>query len=164
MADMDPVAWDDVEAATGPPSATEVEEYVEKHEAEMRREVAEHGLRNYETVKAIYDEWKDDLGEERSLPDQGAAYVIAYLLERKRLADLRGRGQGTLIKRHPGRDELHERFWDEEQTLWWMAVELGVHFSLVTFWLWEADIPLAERNLSDETMRQVEAHREDEER
>jgi hypothetical protein len=161
MADMDPVAWDDVEAATGPPSATGVMEYVEAFGGEIADD--EFGSA-YEAVKTVYDEWKTDQGEARSLPDQGAAFVVAYRLEHEGLLDLSDSPQGSLVERHPGRDELHERFWDEEQTLWWMAVELGVHFSLVTFWLWEADIPLAERNLSDETMRQVEAHREDEER
>jgi hypothetical protein len=151
MADMDPVAWDDIEAATGPPSAAEVEEYVEA----MRDDVAEGNA--YEAVKTVYDEWKTDLGEARSLPDQGAAFVVAYLLEREGVIDLSDSPQGSLVERRPSEDRLRERFWDEEQTLWWMAVELGVHYSLVTFWLWEEDVPLAERNLSDETMRQVEA-------
>ena len=157
MADMDPVPWDDIEAATGPPSATEVEEYVEA----MGDDVAERNA--YEAVKTVYDEWKTDLGEERGLPDQGASFVVAYLLEREGLVDLSDAQQGSLVERHPGEGELRAMFWDDEQTLWWMAVELGVHYSLVTFWLWEADVPLAERNLSDETMRQVQAHRNSEE-
>ena len=151
MADMDPVAWEEIEAATGPPSATEVGEYVE----EMADDVAHCDA--YEAVKAVYDEWKTDLGEARSLPDQGASFVVAFLLEREGVIDLSDAPQGSLVERYPGEDELRERFWEREQTLWWIAVELGVHYSLVTFWLWEADIPLAERNLSDETMRQVEA-------
>lgn len=160
MADMDPVSWEEIEAISGPPAATEVVPYVEQHEEEIRENVAKHGPDDpYENVKTIYDEWKSDLGEDRQLSDQGAAYVITYLLERERFADLRGRGQGTLLKRYPGADELRERFWEREQTLWWMAVELGVHHSLVTFWLWKKDIPLAERNLSDETVQQIEAER-----
>jgi hypothetical protein len=154
MADMDPVAWADVEAATGPPAATEVVEYVEAwlSEADLC-----YPPEPYDAAKEIYDEWKTDLGEDRRLPDQGAAFVITYLLERERAIDLRGRGQGTLLKRHPGADELREMFWEQEQTLWWMAVESGVHYSLVTYWLWEEDIPLAERNLSDETARRIAA-------
>lgn len=152
MADMDPVPWEDIEAAIGPPTATEVVEYVEEWQDETS---LLDPPEPYEGVKEVYDEWKSDLGEERQLSDQGAAYVITYLLERDRAIDLRGRGQGTLLKRYPGKEQLRELFWDEEKTLWWMAVELGVHYSLVTFWLWEADIPLAERNLSDETVQQI---------
>jgi len=158
MADMDPVPWDEVEAATGPPAAAEVEPYVE----ELKDELADPDPPDdYEAVKMVYDAWKTDLGEERSLSDQGAAYVVTYLLERERIIDLRGRRQGTLLKRRPDPDELRERFWDDEQTLWWMAVESGVHYALVTYWLWEANVPLAERNLSDETLARVETGREE---
>ncbi|WP_135826425.1 hypothetical protein [Halorussus ruber] len=157
MSELDPVPWEEIEAATGPPTATEVESYIE----DLRDEITEESA--FEAVKAVYDEWKTDLGDDRTLSDQGAAFVITYLLERERIIDLRGLGQGSLVKRHPGADELRERFWEQEQTLWWLAVELGVHHSLVTFWLWEADIPLAERNLGPETMEKVEAHRRREE-
>jgi hypothetical protein len=146
---MNPVPWSEIEAASGPPSATEVEAYVEELGTDVRDRDA------YEAVKTVYDEWKTDLGEDRQLPDQGAAFVIAYLLEREGLVDLSDAPQGSLVERQPETDRLRELFWEREQTMWWMAVELGVHYSLVTFWLWEADVPLAERNLSDETIRRI---------
>lgn len=153
MADMDPVPWDDIEAASGPPTAAEVVDYVEAYVADRTDPDPPD---DYEAVKTVYDDWKADLGEERSLSDQGAAYVIAYLLERERIIDLRGTPADSLLKRRPDAETLRELFWDDGETLWWMAVELGVHYALVTFWLWEADVPLAERNLSDDLLSEIE--------
>jgi hypothetical protein len=36
----------------------------------------------------------------------------------------------------------------------------GVHPSLVTFWFYEADIPLMERNYTDDSLEQIQAGRE----
>ncbi|UPV98886.1 hypothetical protein M0R88_10110 [Halorussus gelatinilyticus] len=154
MTELTPVPWEDLEAATGPPTATEVREYV----AEMTGEVsdAEADRDGFETVKTAYDAWKTDRGEDRALSDQAAAFVVAYLLEREGVIDLSDAPQGSLVERRPSAERLRELFWEREQTLWWIAVECGVHYSLVTFWLWEDDVPLAERNLSDATQRQIE--------
>lgn len=149
MAEMDPVPWNDLEAVSGPP-ADELAAYVEAADESTESDA-------FDAVKRVYDEWKADLGDDRSLPDQGAAFVVAYLLEREGVIDLADSPQGSLLARRPSADRLRELFWEREYTLWWMAVELGVHYSLVTVWLWEADVPLAERNLSDATKKQLEA-------
>jgi len=55
---------------------------------------------------------------------------------------------------------IRELFWEREQTLWWIGLLAGVHPSLVTFWFYEADIPLMERNYTDESLEQRQAGRE----
>jgi len=121
MTDLTPVPWADVEAAAGPPTATEVEEYV----AELTSETSGADREAFETVKAVYDEWKADRGEERALSDQAAAFVVASLLEREGAIDLSDTPQGSLVERRPSAERLRERFWEREQTLWWIAVECG---------------------------------------
>ena len=151
MDEMDPVPWDDLEAVSGPP-ADELSAYVEAADGTVESDA-------FDAVKRVYDEWKADRGDDRSLPDQGAAFVVAYLLEREGVIDLADSPQGSLVARRPSADRLCELFWEREYTLWWMAVELGVHYSLVTVWLWEADVPLAGRNITAETKEQIEARR-----
>jgi hypothetical protein len=45
--------------------------------------------------------------------------------------------------------------------MWWIAVRTGVHWVLVQYWLYEDDIPLQERNLTDETLAKVRAYRDE---
>ncbi|MFB6219177.1 MAG: hypothetical protein ABEH77_08405 [Halobacteriaceae archaeon] len=147
MSDLEPVPWDAIEAAVGPP-ADDVRPYVDA----LGEEVA--GEPPATAVKTVYDAWKGDLGEDRTTADQGAAYVIAYLLER------RGHTEGVLLDRKPGPERLRELFWEREHTLWWMAVETGVHYALVSYWLYEESVPLARRNLTTDTREQVDAYEE----
>ncbi len=44
--------------------------------------------------------------------------------------------------------------------MWWTATRVGVHWALVQYWLYEEDIPLQERNLTNESMARVRAYRE----
>jgi hypothetical protein len=147
MTDLEPVSWDAIEAAVGPP-ADDVLPYVEA----LADEVA--GDPPAVAVKTVYDAWKAGLGEDRSTDDQGAAYVIAYLLERQSAL---GDWSHSLTGRKPGRERLHELFWEREHTLWWMAVEAGVHYTLLTYWLYEESVPLARRNLTAETREAIDA-------
>lgn len=151
MGEFDPVSWAEVEAVSGPP-AEDVTPYVE----EMADEIAD--LPPDEAVRTIYDAWKAELGGERSTPDQGAAFVIAYLLEER--GQVSNEASWSVADRRPSAERLRELFWDEAETMWWIATRRGVHWALVSYWLWEDDVPLMERNLTAETAERVRALRE----
>lgn len=56
---------------------------------------------------------------------------------------------GPTLARRPEDETLEHWFWDEQQVPWWIAVRCGVHYSLVQYWLYEADIPVMRRNVPD---------------
>lgn len=152
MDPMDQVPWEDVIAVRGIPGE-ELQPFVQRDAPDIE------GRSPAEAVKTVYDDWKETLGEDRTLDDQGAAYLIAYLLEHRgviHLADTDAFG-GSLLDRKPDDERLRELFHEEERTLWWIAIECGVHHSLVSRWLYEADIPLLARNLGDETAEKLAA-------
>lgn len=160
MAAFDPVSWETIEATIGPP-AQEVEEYVEKIGGEVRDEDP------YDAVKTVHDELSADLGEEgRSVPGLAEVFITAYLLEQRGIISASDDGAGgeyqSLVGRRPSSERLDELFWERERTLWWIGILTGVHPSLVTYWLYEDDIPLMERNLGAESMAEVRAYRESE--
>ncbi|WP_231185551.1 hypothetical protein [Haladaptatus sp. DYF46] len=157
MGNFDPVSWDVVEAATGPP-APEVDEYVET----MREEV--HGEDPYVAVKSIHDELSETVSEERTVPGLGEVFITAYLLEKRGLItprddDAEG-AYRSIVDRRPSGEWLREQFWERERTLWWIGMQAGVHASLVTYWLYEDKIPLMERNFTEESMERIRAYRE----
>ncbi|MFC3960082.1 hypothetical protein [Halovivax cerinus] len=146
MDSTEPVPWEDVIAVRGVPGE-ELQPFIQRDVPDV------DGLAPADAVKTVYDDWKGTLGEDRTLDDQGAAYLIAYLLEHRgviRLDETDAFG-GSLLDRRPDDEQLRDLFHEEERTLWWIAVECGVHYSLVSRWLYEADIPLLARNLADET-------------
>ncbi|ELZ12214.1 hypothetical protein C479_05383 [Halovivax asiaticus JCM 14624] len=150
MDSTESVPWADVIAVRGVPGE-ELQPFVQRDAPDL------DGRSPAEAVKVVYDDWKETLGDERTLDDQGAAYLIAYLLEHRgviHLDDTDAFG-GSLLDRKPDDERLRELFHDEERTLWWIGVECGVHHSLVSRWLYEADIPLLARNLNDETVRKL---------
>ena len=150
MDPMGPVPWTDVIAVRGIPGE-EVQPFVQRDAPELPDEPAK-------SVKIVYDDWKTSLGDDRTLDDQAAAYLIAYLLEHRgaiHLDETDALG-GSLLERRPSDERLRELFHDQERTLWWIAIECGVHHALVSRWLYEADIPLLRRNLGDETARLVD--------
>ena len=155
MADLDPVPWDAIEAATGPP-ATEIVEAVDRLEDDLPTDDP------YAAVKAVHDALADE-AVDRSVPGLGDPFVTAYLLEQRGVIDPAEAPPAytPMAARRPTDERLRELFWDREYTLWWIGTIVGVHASLVTYWLWEADVPLMERNLSAETLAAVEAARED---
>jgi hypothetical protein len=156
MTALDPVEWSDIEAVRGRPAAN-LTPYVER----MQDSVADDSP--FVAAKTIYDTWKSELGSERSTPDQGAAFIITYLLERSGTLALDDGDEGTtpsvVTDRRPPPERLRQWFWEREHTMWWIAIQTGVHWSLVNYWLWEDDIPLMERNFLDETLQEIETYR-----
>lgn len=158
MGDRDPVSWETKVAALGSP-ASEIEEYVE----EMRGDL--QGRDPYDAVKAIHDALSEDFAEaDRTVPGLGEVFVTAYLLEREGIIAPDSDGleseYRSLVERRPDGERLDELFWKRERTLWWIAVLVGVHPSLASYWLYEDDIPLMERNYTDESMERIRAYRD----
>lgn len=154
MGDRDPVSWETREEALGNP-AMEVEEYVGRLGNEVR------GEEPYAAVKTIHDALSDGLeDEDRSVPGLGEVFITAYLLEKRGvIAPEDGGEYPSLVARRPSTDRLRELFWERERTLWWIGIVTGVHPSLVTYWLYEDDIPLMERNYTTEAIERIRAHR-----
>jgi hypothetical protein len=150
MGEFDPVHWETVEATTGPP-APEIEAHVEQ----MAGEVYEKDP--YDAVKTIHDAlYAADV--ERTVPNAGEPFVTAYLLEKRGIIEPESDDETeyrSLVDRRPGDERLEELFWERERTLWWVGVLTGVHPSLVTYWFYEADIPLMERNFTEESLREI---------
>ena len=159
MGDLDPVSWDTIKATIGPP-APEVTEYVEQLQEDVRDEDP------YVAVKTIHDALNADFGTDLSVPGQGEVFITAYLLEQNGIIspndDDADSEFPSLLDRRPSSDRLHELSWERERTMWWIAIQVGVHWALVRYWLYEDDIPLKERNFSEESMEQIRAHRESE--
>jgi hypothetical protein len=157
MAGFDPVQWDTIEAVRGAP-AEQVTTYVER----LRDSVADDPASA--SIEAVYNEWKGDLGEERVPSDQGAAFLIAYLLEQEEVLNSEETDDTTtypsMIARRPSAGRLHEMFWDLEYPMWLMAVETGTHMSPIYHWLWEENIPLMERNFPEKDLQQIKSHQQ----
>lgn len=158
MGELDPVHWDVIEAAVGPP-APEIESFVER----MRDDVRD--AEPYVAVKAVHDALDEALGEDLAVAGQGEVYLVTYLLEKEGVIDpgagAAARGLPSLVDRRPDGDRLRELFWEPERTMWWLGIQLGVHWALVRYWLYEADIPLRERNFPPAAMERIRDHRED---
>lgn len=156
MGSFDPVSWEAIEATTGPP-ASEVTEHIEK----MRDEVYDIGP--YNAVKAIHDAlYADDVT--RTVPNLGEPFITAYLLEKQGIIspddDAFENAYRSLVERRLDSERLRELFWDRERPLWWIGIIAGVHPSLVTYWFYEDDIPLMERNFAEESLKQIRAYQE----
>ncbi|SDQ98024.1 hypothetical protein [Natronobacterium texcoconense] len=156
MGKFDPVQWETVEEATGPP-ADEVTTHVERLQDEV------YDADPYEAVKTIHDAlYAEDV--DRTVPSLGEPFVTAYLLEKEGIitpGDDEADGEyRSLVDRRPDRDRLEELFWERERTLWWIGLLTGVHPSLVTYWCYEYDVPLMERNFSEESLERIRAVRE----
>lgn len=149
MGAFDPVPWDEVEATVGPPAA-EITTIIEKR----GEDVAD--LPPYDAVKTLHDAL-DHSDLERSVSSGGEPFITAYLLERENLIDPDGEQTAyrSLVERRPDESWLREQFWERERTLWWIGVLCGVHHSLVTFWCFEYDIPLMERNYTKESLSRI---------
>ena len=156
MGDFDPVTWKTIEAAFGPP-APEVAARVER----LRDDVSDEDP--YVAVKTIHDSLYDE-GVERTVPSLGEPFVTAYLLEKAGIiAPSDGdteREYRSLVARRPDGDRLEELFWERKRTLWWIGLLVGVHASLVKYWLYEEDIPLMERNFTERSMDRIRSVRE----
>ena len=71
-----------------------------------------------------------------------------------------GKEYQSIVERRPETDRLEELFWERERTLWWIGLLVGVHPSLVTYWFYEDNIPLMERNFTEDSLEQIRAYRE----
>lgn len=156
MGDFDPVSWETSEAALGPP-ASEVTELVDQMQGEV------HGTDPYEAVKTLHDALYED-GVDRTVPSLGEPFITAYLLEKNGIitpeSDDPRSEYRSIVERRPPNERLRDLFWERERTLWWIGILAGVHPSLVTYWFYENDIPLMERNYTDESMEQIRTHRD----
>lgn len=156
MGDRDPVPWETREAVLGPP-APEITEIVDRMGDDVR------GADPYDAVKTLHDRLYE-VDRERTVSSSGEPFVTAYLLEKEGLLapeeDDPDSTYRSLVGRRPSRERLRELFWEQERTLWWIGVLTGVHPSLVTYWFYEYDIPLMERNYSEESLAEIEAYRE----
>lgn len=156
MGDFDPVSWDTSEAALGPPAA-EVTDVVE------RMQGAVHEMDPYEAVKTLHDALYDD-DIDRTVPSLGEPFITAYLLEQNGVItpepDETDTEYRSLVQRRPSTERLRELFWERERTLWWIGILTGVHPSLVTYWFYEHDIPLMERNYTEDSMEKIRTQRE----
>lgn len=160
MAAHDPVPWAVYEDALGAP-ATEVERVVERVVVDHAAD-PELDADPYDIVKSVHDTLDADFDpDERSVPGLGDPFVAAYLLEKHGVVAVGADSAFvSLVDRRPSDDRLHELFWNREYTLWWIGVLTGVHAALVTYWCYEANVPLMERNLSAESLAAVESVRE----
>ena len=152
MGDFDPVPWDVREAAIGTPAA-EIAEAVDERRADVS------GDDPYHAVKTVHDSLYDAEAE-RTVPSLGEPFITAYLLERRGVIDPDDDEYRSLVDRRPSTDRLEELFWERKRTLWWIGMVVGVHPSLVTYWLYEDDIPLMERNYTAESLAKIRASKE----
>jgi hypothetical protein len=153
MTALDPVSWETVEAATGPP-ALELGEHINRMIPAVR------GDDPYDAVKTIHDAFAETevAADVSTLADP---FIIAYLLERRGVIvpDDTTSDYRSIVARRPDSARLEELFWRRERTLWWIGLLAGVHPTLVTYWFYEDGIPLMERKFSDESMERIRAVR-----
>lgn len=147
-----PIEWEELESVRSSPQLREIfEEHRDAAAAEPTMEAAVDRL--YRIRRREYDV---------AAPDQGVAYVFAYLLESadvfepSRAFASRDSVAASLRSRRPDTSTLEDLFWEREQVPWWIAVQYGVHYSLVQYWLWEDGIPLMRRNVPDSQFEQLE--------
>jgi hypothetical protein len=143
--DLSPVSWDEIEAVHKTTSLQCLSIF-EQHRDDLS------SLSFQTAVDTLYNDWKQSYGADRG-PDQGAAYIFAYLIEAHEIVTPDG---FSVAERKPSADELEELFWDEGALGWWIAMIYGVYYSLIMFWMREEEIPLMRRNLSDELLEQID--------
>lgn len=150
MGSFDPVPWDAVESTIGPP-APEITEAVDRLADELT------GESPYDAVKTVHDHLYD-ADVERTVPNVGEPFITAYLLEKRGVisAGADADSYPSLVDRRPSADRLRTLFWEDERTLWWIGVITGVHPSLVTYWCYEDDIPLMERNYRADSLKRIQ--------
>ncbi|GAA0245727.1 hypothetical protein ACFFQF_04920 [Haladaptatus pallidirubidus] len=140
MDDFSPVQWDDIDRACD-------RTFYDCPEAfETHRDEFEDGW--WPGIKRAYDKWKTEYKRDGD-PDQGATYLLAYLAELDEIATVPG--DRSLLDRRPDEETLRTWSWDENQTMWAIAIRTGTHFAVVKYWLREDDIPLKWRNFGEES-------------
>lgn len=102
------------------------------------------------------DEWTDSLsqlvGEHESRwgeSDQGDAFVFSYMLEDAGFTEFSGdTDPEPFEERKPDHDILFDLYWEEERGLSELAVRFGVDTALIKHWMFEMEIPLRKRELT----------------
>lgn len=156
MAPTDPVPWEPL-VDLGQHTCLQCEAVFEDRRGDL-----DPGWDRETAVDRLYEWWHDRHGDDLG-NEQGGVYVFAYLLEREGLVEpgveptVGGGVPASLVARRPDDATLERWFWDAEQVPWWIAVRCGVHYSLVQYWLYEADVPLMRRNVPDRLLEQVDA-------
>lgn len=153
MGDFDPVPWTVVEATIGPP-AHDLRQYIDELQDRVRWK------NPYDAVKTVHDALAE-MDEDLSVSDLAEPFITAYLLEKNGVI-IPGDEEEyrSIVNRRPSGEQLENLFRERKRTLWWIGILTGVHPSLVTFWLWEDDIPLLERNFNEDSMQKIRTHPE----
>jgi len=146
MSELDPVPWSDVLAVTTP-TGVQCEQVLEQHRDDLDPDATPQKL-----VRTLYGAWHEEWDPG---PEQGGAYVFAYLLEREGILDLPG-PLPPLTERRPDDETLDEWMHEEHLLPWWIAVRCGVHWALVQHWLREADVPVCRRNVPDPLLEEID--------
>lgn len=99
-----------------------------------------------ESLSRLLDEHESRWGQS----DQGDAFVFSYMLEDAGFAEFSGNDTDpdSFEGRKPNRDVIFELYWDEERSLSELAVRFGVDTALIKHWMFEMDIPLRKRELT----------------
>jgi len=77
---------------------------------------------------------------------QGDTFVFAYKLEESGYAEYGSEevDPESFVERRPGRDTLHDLYWEDERDLTEIALRFSVDEELIRYWLFKMDIPLKE--------------------
>jgi len=100
-----------------------------------------------ESLSQLIDEHESRWGES----DQGDAFVFGYLLEDAGFAEFSGEDTDpeSFKERKPDYDTLFNLYWEEERDLPELAVRFGVDTALIKHWMFEMEIPLRGRELTE---------------
>lgn len=100
-----------------------------------------------ESLSQLIDEHESRWGES----DQGDAFVFSYLLEDAGFAEFSGEDTDPESFKHrkPDHDTLFDLYWKKERELSELAVQFGVDTALIKQWMFEMDIPLRRRELTE---------------
>ncbi len=98
-----------------------------------------------ESLSRLRDEHEDRWDE----PDQGDVFVFSYMLEDAGFADFSGdTDPDSFEERKPDHDTLFDLYWEEERGLSELAVRFGADTALIKHWMFEMEIPLRKRELT----------------
>lgn len=165
MTDDTPVDWPR-RSETQPVPWELLDQIIDRVEQQCIRVFESHtdelsGFNHQECVSYLYNTWKEEYGDETS-PEQGAVYLFAYLVEKHGISHPSDDafGIGSVVDRKPAGKTLRKLFETEEKLPWWIAVQLGVHYTLVNYWLREEDIPYMRRNIPEDILQQIDAIQE----
>ena len=100
-----------------------------------------------ESLSQLIDEHESRWGES----NQGDAFVFSYLLEDAGFTEFSDEDADpeSFEERKPDHDTLFDLYWEEERELSELAVRFGVDTALIKHWMYEMEIPLRARELTE---------------